>query len=382
MGRTILFHHEGYLRYDFGGAHPLQEMRIRLAHELLRDLGLLDGVSAEEVEPIPADETAIRSVHTAAYVDVVKRLSENPGRVAPGHGFGPGDNPPFQGMYEASALQAGGTLEACEAVRSGRAVRAFNTGGGFHHAMPDRASGFCILNDVAVGIVRLLTAGTRRILYVDVDAHHADGVQHVFYRDPRVLTVSLHEDGRFLFPGTGFVDEVGEGDGRGYAVNVPLPPGTSDVDYVHAFDAIVPPLAEAFRPEVLFTQCGADAYVSDPLTHLRLTTGAYEAIAERFDVLSRRLCGGRWIAVTGGGYDPTACPRIWTLIFAGMTGRAAEDILPRGWLARCERTAGAVPKGGRLRDTPPRVKAPPTGAAERVVREVRSAVFPFHGLRS
>jgi len=378
-GKPALVYHEDYQKYDFGSGHALREVRGKLARDLIESLGLLR--AAEEKRPSSAGEDAILSVHERKYVTVVKRLSANPKVGEPDFGLEPGDNPPFAGMYEAAALQVGGTLLACDLVARGQATRAYNLGGGFHHAMPARASGFCVFNDVAIGVRHLLERRIRRILYVDIDAHHGDGVQAAFYRDPRVLTISLHEDPRFLFPGTGTVDEIGEGDGKGYAVNVPLPPHTRDEGWTRAFDAIVLPLAEAYRPEVLVTQTGADAHTDDPLAHLDLTTESYEHAGARFDTLARTLCRDRWVATCGGGYDVTAVPRVWTLLFAAMVRRRPTDTLPERWREECRRLVRAEPRDGTLRDPP----VPPEGGRisrelERTIEQVRARVFPFHGL--
>lgn len=299
--RSLLLYRPDYVTYDFHPDHPLREVRMRLARDLIHALALHEG--SEERDPPPATESDLLTVHDRRYLEVVRRLSADPREGAPEFGFGPGDNPPFRGMFDAARLQVGGTLTACDLVTRGEATRAYNLGGGFHHAMPARASGFCIFNDVAIGIRHLLDTGLRRVLYVDIDGHHGDGVEAVFYADPRVLTISLHEDGRFLFPGTGFVGDIGEGEGRGFAVNVPLPPRTRDASWTAAFDAVVPPLADAFRPEVIVTQTGTDAHASDPLTHLELTTASYEHAASRFDEVARRWCADRWVASGGGGYE-------------------------------------------------------------------------------
>jgi len=378
---SVLVYHEDYLKYDFSRDHALREVRVKLARDLIECLGLLR--RAEERRPSPATDADVLAVHDRAYVSVVKRLSKDPRVPEPDFGLEPGDNPPFAGMYEAALLQVGGTLFASDLVMRGEALRAYNLGGGFHHAMRTRASGFCVFNDVAIGIHRLLAAGIKRVLYVDIDGHHGDGVQAAFYRDPRVLTVSIHEDGRYLFPGTGFVDEMGEGEGKGYSVNVPCPPHTRDAGWTRAFDAVVLPLADAFRPEVLFTQTGADAHTGDPLTHLDLTTESYEHAGARFDEISRKHCGDRWVAVGGGGYDVTAVPRVWALLFAAQVRKRPPDALPEAWLEECRRLARAEPHGGTLRDPP----VPPEGgrvsqSLEKVVADVRARIFPIHGIRT
>ena len=378
--KAAIVYDEDFLRYDFGGGHALREVRVELARDLMHAYGLLEG--GDELRPKPAGEAAIRRVHTDEYLSAVRKLSADPNGVSYEHGLGTADNPVFGGMYEAAALQAGATLLACEEVASGRRARAFNLGGGFHHAMPDKASGFCLLNDLAIGIRSLLDDhGVSRILYVDVDAHHGDGVQWIFYEDPRVLTISLHEDGHYLFPGSGFVDEIGKGKGAGYAVNVPLPPYTRDVSYLFAFQEVVPPLARAFRPEVIVSQLGADAHYLDPLTHLMLTTETYEAVGRILDELSNEMCGGRWIAAGGGGYDVTAVPRVWTLLFAQMAGARLDDALPVEWLKECKRLAGAVPADKALRDQGKADEEPHVPhAAKRTVDELKRLVFPLHGI--
>jgi len=381
--RPALLYDDDFLKYDFGVGHALREIRVKLARDLIAGYGLLGDRRAEELRPSPASEADILTVHRPEYVAKVKELGADPHGSSEAHGLGTVDDPVFAGMYEASALQVGATLRACSEVASGRRARAFNLGGGFHHAMPDRASGFCIFNDIAIGIRSLLDEHrVRRILYVDIDAHHGDGVQAVFYEDPRVLTVSLHEDGHYLFPGTGFTDEIGAGEGKGFAVNVPLPPYTRDVSYLYAFQAIVPPIARAFRPDIICSQLGADAHYLDPLTHLMLTTETYEAVGRILDGLSSELCGGRWIAVGGGGYDVTAVPRVWTVLFATMVGLSLDDALPASWLREGNQLVGTVPAEKALRDhakvdedahVPRQVK--------RTVEELRRLVFPIHGIR-
>jgi len=380
--QSALVYHEDFLRYDFGAEHALRQTRVQLARDLIAAYGLLGPDRAQELRPAPADERALRLVHSDEYLDVVRKLSRSPSDVSYAHGLGTPDNPVFAGMYEAAALQTGATRLACEEVASGRRLRAMNLGGGFHHAMPNRASGFCIFNDLGVGIKSLLEGdGIKRVLYVDVDAHHADGVQAIFYEDPRVMKISLHEDGHYLFPGSGFTDEIGAGPGRGYAVNVPLPPYTRDVSYLYAFQEIVPPLARAFRPDVLVSQLGADGHHLDPLTHLMLTTDSYEAVGRIHDELSKELCGGRWIATGGGGYEITAVARVWTVLFSKMLGMDLDEALPVDWLKECNRLVGTVPADKALRDhVRAEEEAHVPRAAKRTVEELRRTVFPIHGI--
>src|SRR6185503_11729456 len=237
-------------------------------------------------------------------------------------------------MHDASALVAGATLRAAEAVWRGEVDRAINVAGGLHHAMPDRASGFCVYNDPAIAIARVLELGAERVAYVDIDVHHGDGVQEIFYNDPRVLTISLHESPRTLFPGTGYPDETGGPGAPGTAVNVALPAGTGDAGWLRAFHAVVPDVLRAFRPQVLFTQCGADTYRTDPLANLRLTVDGQRASHLALRDLAEELCDGRWIATGGGGYALVeAVPRTWTHLLATVTGEPLDPAtpIPESW---------------------------------------------------
>jgi len=380
VSRPAIFYDDRYLDYNFGKDHAFQSVRSKLAYELMRSAKLFDE-HADALVPRPATEEDLLLVHERRYIDAVRELSVHARPEAYEWGLGPGDNPIFAGMYDAAALQAGGTIAACELVAKGGRPRAYNLGGGFHHAMPGRASGFCIFNDVAVGLRRVLRSGlSKRVLYLDVDAHHGDGVQEIFYEDPRVLTISLHEDGRFLFPGTGFPGDVGRGKGKGYAVNVPLPPYTRGASYLYAFEEIVPPLARAYKPDLIFTQTGADAYYTDPLAHLKLTTGTYERIARIVLSLSEGLCGGRWVSATGGGYDIVACARVWTLIAATMAKITVGDDIDPQWREMCRRETGVSLSDTHLRDGEDSREERVSRAVEEVVREVKGEVFPYHGL--
>jgi acetoin utilization protein AcuC len=264
---TMVVWDEALLEYDLG-EHPLDPVRVELTMALARELGILDRPGVRMVKPEPADDDTLTRVHRPDYLAAVRSAPGDP--LFAGYGLGTSDNPIFDRMHESSALIAGATVAAAEAVWQGRARRAVNVAGGLHHAMPARASGFCVYNDPAVAIARLLDLGAERVAYVDVDVHHGDGVQQVFYDDPRVLTVSLHETPLALFPGTGFPDETGGPGAEGSAVNLPLPPGVGDAAWQRAFHAVVPAVLRAFRPQVLVTQCGADGHEIDPLADLSL----------------------------------------------------------------------------------------------------------------
>src|SRR5687768_4662141 len=265
--------------YSFGPDHPLNPRRLELTLSLIRSIGLLDRDVPVLVPRAASDEDLAR-VHAPEYIAAVKRMSQPGARVSEGlrWGLGTGDVPIVSGMHDASALVAGATLTAAEAVMTGRVKRAFSIAGGLHHAKRAEASGFCVYSDLAVGIEYIRRVHGARVMYIDYDAHHGDGVQDIFYEDPDVLTVSFHESGAYLFPGTGFIDEVGEGDGYGYSVNVPLEPHTGDESFRACFLELVPALAEAFRPDVIVLQNGCDAHALDPLTHLRCTTPLFEEL--------------------------------------------------------------------------------------------------------
>jgi acetoin utilization protein AcuC len=352
--RVELVYGPEILAYDHGPQHPLRPVRVRLTRELIAAYGLLEGDGVTETPPRVATDEELQLVHTERYVDAVKRTAElSPGELVR-FGFGPGDNPTFPGMHEASARVAGASLVAAEAVLSGRADHAFNPAGGLHHAMPERASGFCVYDDPAVAIAWLLQQGVERVAYVDVDVHHGDGPQAIFYRDSRVLTISLHETGRYLFPGTGFVDERGEGEAEGTKANVPLPPFTSDDSWLQAFHEVVPPLVRRWKPNILVTQLGCDTHHTDPLAHLNLSTLAYREAAEVLHGLAHDAAGGRWLATGGGGYQwARVVPRAWTVFFAEMSERALPDELPEAWLAVARAEAGADVPDTLSEESPP-----------------------------
>ena len=321
MSRSVaVMWDDAFPSYDFGPQHPMAPVRVELTMELARELGVL---ALDNVRLLPvdvADDDTLRLVHTPAYIAAVRAAGRTMSADV-AHGLGTPDNPVFPQLHEASALVVGATVGAARAVWSGDHDHAVNIAGGLHHAMPSLASGFCVYDDVAVAIRWLLEHGARKVAYVDVDVHHGDGVQAVFYDDPRVLTVSLHETGRTLFPGTGFPDETGGPDAPGSAVNVALPPGTGDAGWLRAFHAVVPPAVRAFRPDVLVTQQGCDSHALDPLAHLMLSVDGQRAAYEALHDLAHEVCGGRWVATGGGGYEIVkVVPRAWTHLLAVAAG--------------------------------------------------------------
>lgn len=315
--------------YDFGPGHPLTPRRFGPGIDLLRAVGAEPGLAPE-----PASDEELRLCHSRHYIDVVKRFSADPfGFSEAGIGDG-GDDPPFPDMHDAASAVAGGSIRAMEAILRGDAEHAQHPGGGLHHAMADHASGFCIYDDPAIAIARARRDG-HRVLYIDLDVHHGDGVQALHWADPGVLTFSIHESGRTLFPGTGDVGEVGHGPAAGTAVNLPLPAGTGASTWIAAIRLVLPEVAAAFGPDVIVSQHGADSHAWDPLAHLEVTTTAMGEAARLVDELAHRHAGGRWLATGGGGYDAyRVVPRAWALTWLAGAHREVPASTPEAWRVR------------------------------------------------
>ncbi len=340
--------------YDHGPQHPLRPDRVLLTWDLIHAYGLDEAPNVERLGAAPAADDVLGLVHTPAFIDATRRAGHGEHGQWAQFGYGPGDNPIFPKMHEAGAIVAGASVAAAQAVWSGTCDHAFNAAGGLHHAMPERASGFCVYNDPAVAIAWLLDNGAERVAYVDVDVHHGDGVQAVFWREPRVLTVSIHQFAPwYFFPGTGDADEIGGGAAEGTKVNVPISPGTGDAGWLAAFREVVPARVREFRPEVLVTQLGCDSHHTDPLAQLELTTRAYRECARELHSLAHEAAAGRWVATGGGGYQwARVVPRAWTIYFAEMAGAELPDELPGSWLVEAEhRWGGPIP---RTLSEPPR----------------------------
>ena len=309
--------------YCYGEQHPFKVQRYRLAHDLMEAYGLLDPAETELVRPRPVTETELLTAHCRDYLDRLREFSTaGEPRADFRYGLGDLENPIFPGVYEWACLGVSGTLEAARLVAEKGFDAAFNPLGGYHHAQRSRASGFSYLNDAVVAINYLLEQG-KRVVYLDLDAHHGDGVQNAFYNSNRVLSISLHESGVYFFPGTGFESETGEGAGRGYCVNLPLLAHTDDALFMKAFDEVAFPLIAAFDPDVLFTQLGADTFRTDPLTRLEVTTHAYSYILRKLRALQIP-----WVAVGGGGYDMMNVARAWTIAWGIMNDRELSPRLP------------------------------------------------------
>jgi acetoin utilization protein AcuC len=379
--RAVVVWDEALLGYDLGGRHPLNPIRLDLTIRLARSLGVLDGV--QPLAPVQATDDELRTVHSDDYVAAVKQAPR--GRA--GHGLGTPDNPVFQRMHEASALVAGGSLLAADKILTGHAARAVNIAGGLHHAMRDYASGFCIYNDCALAIRRLLDGGASRVAYVDIDVHHGDGVEAAFADDPRVLTISLHQDPATLFPGTGNSADIGAPGAEGSAVNVPLPPGTGDEGWLRAFHAVVPKLLRAFAPEVLVTQHGADTHVEDPLANLALTVDGQRAVHRSLAELADSTAGGRWLALGGGGYSLfRVVPRSWTHLLATVLSRELDPhmAVPGEWTAYTAIVAPGMSLPTSMTDGAEPSWTPWDGtgdtALDRAIEQTRRAVYPLHDL--
>ena len=391
-GTALVSWSSDLLAYHLGDSHPLHPVRLELTADLAGRLGVLDRSGVRVAPAEPADDDLLRLVHSPELLHAVRCApADLLGRAGLRYGIGTPDNPVFESMHEAAAHVVGHTVAAARAVWEGSALHAVSFAGGLHHAMRDRVSGFCVYNDPAVAIAWLLRAGAERVAYVDVDVHHGDGVEAAFADDPRVLTVSLHESGRFLFPGTGQPEDTGTGGAAGTVANVALPPGTGDDAWLRAFDAVVPPLVRAFRPTVLVTQSGADTHAEDPLAHLELSVDGQAAAASRLHALAHQAAGGRWLATGGGGYSlVSVVPRAWTHLLAEVTGAPLDPRTPtpRAWreLAARRRPSRSSPPvsltDGRTPEPVPWEGGPGAEGdpVDRAVLATREAVFPLVGL--
>lgn len=370
-GKVALVYSDKYLDYFLGPEHPLRPQRLTLMMELMRGIGLLDHPDLRVVEARAASEEELKLVHSEAYLQRVKKLDEE------GRGYlDYGDTPAFKGMFSASAMLVGGSLRAAELVMEGEATHAFNPGGGLHHAAKDRGAGFCVFNDVAITARYLQKKyNLKKIMIVDIDCHHGDGTQETFYSDPSVLTVSFHEDGRFLYPGTGFINEVGEGEGKGYCVNVPLPPFTYTEAYIYAYNEVVPPLVKSYEPDIIIQQCGVDTHFRDPLTSEALTLDCYEKIIEILHSLAHDATDGKLILLGGGGYEVGCVAKAWTLMVCKLLGVKPPEYTPPTWRELYARTALELGDAPRDPDTMYDQEKPPlTYEKERVLTIIKETV--------
>lgn len=357
-GLSAFIYHDDYLKYQFGPSHPFKPIREKYALEILRELGVFDG-KARIYEPEPATEDDLCLVHSGDYVRYVKKICEK--------GFGHldyGDTPATRGLYEGSCRVVGGSILGAKLVMDGVVDYAFNPGGGLHHAKADSASGFCVFNDIAIAVRYLQrNYGVERIAVVDIDGHHGDGTQEILYHEP-ILKISSHRIG--IFPGTGYIDELGAGEGAGYSVNIPLLGGTGDEAYLYAFREVVQPLLESYRPEILINQFGVDGHYQDPLVGLALTTRTYEEVAKTMHNLAHRLCHGRLLVLGGGGYDVNNTARCWAIMFATICEGLPEKNL-EGYR--------------RLFDEPQHQDEKVLERTKNIIEDIKRRIFPLHNIK-
>ena len=338
MRDSVFIYSPSYQTYMFHQEHPFNQQRVLLTYDLLKTINAFD--DGDIVTPRLASEEELSLVHTDDYIQAVKLAGAGklPAEEGESYGLGTEDTPVFAGMHEAASLLVGGTLTAADWVMSGQALHAANLGGGLHHGFRGRASGFCIYNDSAVAIQYIQKKYSARVLYIDTDAHHGDGVQFTFYDNPDVCTLSIHETGRYLFPGTGQIQEKGSGKGYGYSFNIPLDAFTEDDSFLEAYRTAASEVAAYFEPDVIISQNGADAHYYDPLTHLSATINIYEEIPRLAHTLAHQYCGGKWIAVGGGGYDIwRVVPRAWARIWLEMKGIDPGREIPPEWIAKWQK---------------------------------------------
>jgi acetoin utilization protein AcuC len=373
MTRAAFVYEDALAGHVLRNDHPMRPIRLKHTYDLLSAYGAFDGGDSRLVRPRAATDEEVQLLHTPDYLAAVRDLSMGLAGYSPErYGFSAGgDNPVYSGMYDAALLSTGASLVAAELLMNRQVDVAFNISGGLHHAAAGHASGFCIFNDPVIAIKYFLERG-QRVAYVDIDAHHGDGVQDAFFNDSRVLTISIHESGQYLFPGTGFVSERGAGEGEGYSVNLPLYPNSDDEVYLWAFHEVVPPLLWAFAPDVLVTQLGIDSYHNDPLTHLRVTSRGYVEAVREFAKL-----GIPWLALGGGGYDLSAVARCWTLAYGVMLDAEWPDQIPGDFSTQY---GLQVLRDTVALDIPAQVRVDARNLAEEGVAAIKERVFPVHGL--
>jgi acetoin utilization protein AcuC len=372
----LLLYSDAYHRFDYGPYHPLRVERLKLTMDLIDAYGLIPKTQCFKEKTRMATREEVLTFHTQDYWNILHEINSGTcdGDLT-GYGLGPGDNPIFPGVLDWARLAAGGALQAGEWITSGRGAMAFHIAGGMHHAHKNRASGFCYINDPVLVILYLRSQG-KKVAYIDIDAHHGDGVQEAFYRTNKVMTISFHQNGRTLFPSTGFVQEIGAGEGVGYSVNVPLYPWTDDEIFTWTFSEIVPPLLKAFAPEVIVTQLGVDSFYNDPLANLSLTSRGFTRAVRFFKELKIP-----WVALGGGGYHLVNVARAWTLAWSIMLDRElGQEKLPAPFQETINRLDF---KEQWLRDEDfqeePAKKERAFLEARRTVRTLKETVFPlFH----
>ncbi|UCE11195.1 MAG: acetoin utilization protein AcuC [Candidatus Thorarchaeota archaeon] len=379
-GKLLYPYSDSLLHYEFRTDHPLKPDRLSLTYELSRQLGLLEDVQV--IEPIPATREELEMFHSPEFIDAV----EEAGRTlepAPYYGLGTADNPLFSEIYDAASRYVGATLVGAKEMLK-NSSNAFCISGGLHHAQRSKASGFCVFNDIVAAILQFREAKSSRVLYVDIDAHHGDGVQNAFYRSKDVMTISLHQTGRTLFPGTGDIYEAGEGEGFGYSVNIPLLPGAGSPELLRVLEEVVQPLFAAYRPDLLVTQLGVDAHFLDPLANLTFTSHGYERVVKSMKDLAKKHCSHGWLALGGGGYHPVNVARLWSLFLAEILGKKIPRSLPEEFVRLCESKGYSnFPENMRDEDEVIQAFLPREMIQldlDRVIRKIQEDIFPYHGM--
>ncbi len=373
MRKTAFIYSDDFSKFEYGSTHPLKTFRLKLTFDLINAYGLLSLPNTKLIQAEPANEEDLQTFHARGYIELLKILNNGrPKPIAELFGIGPGDNPIFEGMYDWSRLVAGASLQAASLVSTGIVDIAFNIAGGLHHAMPTHASGFCYINDPAITIKSLLKRGYR-VAYIDIDAHHGDGVQNAFYESNKVLTISIHETGTSLFPYTGFEKEIGEGEGKGYTVNIPMPPGAGDDLFLRAFDEIVPPIIEKYQPDIVVSQLGVDSFYNDLLSHLNYTIKGFCETVKKIKSFAKK-----WIALGGGGYNMANVAKAWTLAWSVMNDVEIPDEIPQDYLERYSKYGF---QNNKLRDEflreDIRNKENMIEEVERVITYIKKHVFPI-----
>ena len=328
-----IIYHPDYKKYDLGSGHPFDPVRAEMVIDYLNSTGCLKSF----VKPDPVSPEDLTVIHSRSYIDMVESVSCGMDlKNTEDYGLGTLDNPIVKGMAEGARLQTGGTVLAAKLLIENKYKKVIQFGGGFHHAHLNLAAGFCIYNDLALAIKEMIEKNWH-VVYLDLDVHHGDGVQEIFYSDENVMTISLHESGEYLFPGTGWLHELGNGMGRSLKLNVPLEPFTEGESYLEVINGIVEPALKWFKPDALVVQAGADAHFSDPLADLMLTTQDFEKIYRRVLELVNQYSNGRVLFTLGGGYSITATPRIWILLYLVLFGMEIPERLPDDWRLRWQK---------------------------------------------
>ena len=379
-GKLVYPYSDALLGYEFKKDHPLKPDRLKLTYLLSHELGLLDKVNV--IEPTHASREELELFHTPEFIDAVEDSGTN-NNPHPRFGLGTSDNPIFPQIHDTGARYVGATLDGMKAIMDG-VSNVFCISGGLHHAHQSQASGFCIYNDVVIAIKMLQKKRKARVLYLDIDAHHGDGVQNAFYKSKDVLTISIHQTGKTLFPGTGFVHETGGVDGVGHSLNIPVIPGAGTPELIRGFEEIVVPTFESFKPDLLVTQLGVDGHFLDPLAHLTYTSHGFETVLRKLKDMSSKMCEIGWLAVGGGGYHPVNVARLWTLVLAVMLSEKVPKKVPDRFREIClDMGYGDIPE--MMRDDEEVVqmyfsREEVSLDLDRVIRRVKELIFPYHGL--